>query len=90
MYVSTRSNILLTNFLAPLANLGQDWYYWTGRSTFRDANVSPNRNDWEIDIRSKRRLRAGYGLVMVMEPLGANSSNIIVTAGVRNLWAIAN
>ena len=90
MYVGLRTNILALNILAPLANLGQDWYYWTARSTFEETVTARARDDWEIDLRSKRSLRAGYGLVMVGEPLLANVSDIHITAGIRQLWAIVN
>jgi len=89
MYVSTRAAILTPTVLAPLSNAGQDWLYWTGRSTYREADHNKGES-WEIDLRSKRRLRGGYGLIMVIEPLAANTSIVTITVGARLLWAISN
>jgi len=78
--------------LAPLSTINdnQDWYYWTGRSTFRDTNDNLAPNYWDADIRSQRRLRAGYSLVMSIEPESVNTTNLTITASVRALWAISN
>ena len=89
VYVSSIAAISATTILAPLSNEDQDWYYWTARSTFTE-DVPQAGPTWEIDIRSKRRLRSGYGLVMTVEPLAANTADLELTVGLRLLWAISN
>ena len=88
MYVGTAANVVGANILQPLANENQDWYYWTARSTFREGEE--RQQSFEADIRSRRRLRGGYHLVMVGQPDSANASNITLTVGLRQLWAISN
>jgi len=91
MYVQTLQAIANLEILEPLGNLGQDWAYWTARSTLRETDADPGGSrEWDVDLRMKRRLRSGYGLVLVMEPLVANTGIIVVTASVRLLWAISN
>ncbi len=93
LYVSTRQAISQLEILLPLGagNTNQDWYYWTGRSTYGETNeVGQSSPDWDVDIRTSRRLREGYGLVLAIEPASANTSGIIITASVRLLWSVSN
>ncbi len=70
----------------PVADSNQDWLYWTRRSVqgiTAIGQATPNR--WEADIRSMRRLRGGYKLVMIIE----NQANQVASSlevAVRTLW----
>ena len=89
-YVSTQQAIDSLEILAPLANLDQDWHYWTARSTFREDTEPSDKTQWEVDIRSMRKLRHGYGFVLVAEPVLANTASIEMTVGARLLWSVSN
>ena len=54
IYVQTRQAIDNLEILAPLANTDQDWYYWIGRTLFREGVADSVTGDrWEVDLRSK-------------------------------------
>ena len=90
MYVQTQQAIDNLEILAPLSTLGQnqDWYYWTGRATFLEAAGGPN-DQFAVDIKSSRKLRQNFGLVLVAEPVGANTSAVDLVVGIRQLWQLA-
>jgi len=90
MYVADLQAIAASQIVAPLGsgNQNQDWAYWTARSTFREDDVVGI--NWDVDLKSKRRLRAGYGLVMVFEPRVANTVSLFISIGMRQLWTITN
>ena len=92
LYIQTLQAITQLEILQPLSaqNVDQDWYYWTARSTFRETSDNLDSLNWDVDIKTQRRLRSGYGMILVAEPVAANTSNIIITASVRQLWAISN
>ena len=69
----------------PLSDFNQDWYYWTGRFLKHQASSDANVSAWDVDIRSRRRLRGGYALMMAVEtPVFAVDQEMHV--GMRNLW----
>ena len=70
----------------PLSDFNQDWYYWTSRFLKHvTANQGPPAQQWEIDIRSRRRLRGGYALMLAAEtPIGGVDQELHI--GMRNLW----
>ena len=90
-YVQTQAATTALQIMAPIAAVNdlQDWYYWTARSTFREGDVN-TLESWEVDLRTKRRLRHGYGLVLVGEASASNLESISVTIGLRLLWVINN
>ena len=69
----------------PASDFNQDWYYWTGRSIKVRAPEGPQVVTWDADIRSMRRLRGGYRLVMVSET-GANEDSLEIHTTMRLLW----
>jgi len=89
MYVSTNAAISATTVLNPLGNVDQDWVYWTARSLFLETSANPGIH-WEVDLRGKRKLRGGFGFVIVVQPDASNTSELELTVGMRLLWAISN
>ncbi len=90
-YVGQLAAFIVPTVLAPLGNSQNDWHYWTHRSTFADnTDGSADRTTWEVDLRTKRRLRGGFGYFMVVEPAVANTALMDVIVGIRLLWAIQN
>ncbi len=70
----------------PLTDFQQSWYYWTERF-MQSAAGTINQVDWDVDLRTARRLRGGYGMVIISEtPLLGASSTLNIT--MRNLWRI--
>ena len=91
VYVSTNAAISASTVLNPLGNVDQDWVYWTARSTFMEVASSTNAGiSWDVDLRGKRKLRGGYGLVIVAQPDVSNTVDLELTVGMRLLWAISN
>jgi len=91
IYVLTQEAITATTILGPL-DVGQDiqdWYYWTARTTFRDAGTGDGNAqvNWEVDIKTQRRLRGGYGMVVVAAADTDNTVSMLLTLGIRSLWA---
>ncbi len=69
----------------PLSNFDQDWYYWTHRQFKRTTAAEQALASFDFEIRSKRRLRGGYALVMVVEnPVQLDAMNVNIA--MRNLW----
>ena len=92
VYVLTQEGIQQASIEDPLGLDGsrQDWYYWTSKATFRESEASPSNIHWEADIRTSRRLRSGYGLVMAARADTPNVVDMLLTASIRSLWAIEN
>ena len=86
IYVLSHEAFLQTALSDPTSDEGQDWYYWTARSAqAADVGVLLTGDKWDVDIRTARKLRAGYKLVMVINnPL----NNVITTMHIatRALW----
>jgi len=74
------------SFMDPASDAGQDWYYWTNKAVRQSSSDSQALWHWSIDIRSKRRLRGGYDLLMVAAAHSTNTVNLQVNIGFRNLW----
>ena len=68
----------------PGSDFNQDWYYWAARNTRATENDS--LVSWDADIRSARRLRGGYRLVMIVEAPASNVNDIAISPSMRNLW----
>ena len=80
LYVVNHEGFVQTAFSDPMSDEGQDWYYWTLRST-----ASLRATQWEADIRTARRLRAGYKLIVVVNnPLNPVPTQL--NLGIRSLW----
>jgi len=84
IYVVSHEAFDQTAFSDPTADEGQDWYYWTQRAV-QPNGISSQGDYWDIDLRTSRRLRAGYKLIMVVNnPLNDVVTNL--TVGLRTLW----
>ena len=66
----------------PMADEEQDWYYWwTGEVSLSDEGLLPVK----IDIRSARKFRGGYRLVLLTENVIAElTTEVSIMA--RTLW----
>ncbi len=70
----------------PEGDFFQDWYYWTRRAIMRDTAGEAAMVSWDADIRSMRKLRGGYKLVMVVtHPLNGNPLEL--RTSMRLLWS---
>ncbi len=70
----------------PASDFNHDWYYWTFRThKWTTAASQPPQISWDADIRSMRRLRGGYRLVMISENDMQDNATILRT-GMRLLW----
>ena len=74
----------------PVSDFNQDWYYWTERTLFRPSTQTDAIDRWSVDIRSARRLRGGYKLVLASESPGANTFDTALWVTMRNLWQITS
>ena len=84
--VVTRDARLAGIVPSPLNSFNQDWYYGTGRVFKKEVMGAPENFTWEVDIRTRRRLRGGYDLVLVVEnPI--NTDVTILTTAMRLLWS---
>ena len=69
----------------PEADFNQDWYYWTRRMHKQNTLDNPPMISFDADIRSKRRLRGGYALKMMVEN-PVNPDPLVVHISMRLLW----
>jgi len=84
IYVAGHEELAQTALNDPTADANQDWYYWTLRSLYPLA-VSSNQVQWEVDLKTMRRLRTGYKLLMVVNnPINTVASELNLAA--RLLW----
>ena len=67
----------------PLSDEDQDWYYWWGSDGI--ATTSTEILVARVDIRSARKLRGGYRLVILTEN-GLNELALNVSIMARTLW----
>jgi len=68
----------------PLSDFQQDWYYWQALGTA--WNINGEAVVVEADIRSARRLRGGFKLVLITESPASNSLDTELWMTMRNLW----
>jgi len=68
----------------------QGWYYWTARQVLGAGSGGPREMFWEADIRSARKLRGGFKLVMVSETTAINDLGTALFINMRNLWQITS
>ena len=88
VYVASHEEIVQLAVNDPNSDPLQDWYYWTNQIANLQAVTTQQTRQWDIDIRSQRRLRGGYDLVMVMAGNPANTVAVDLNMGIRALWAI--
>jgi len=67
----------------PISDTDQDWYYWMGREVDLEAS---NGKQFDFDIRSSRRLRAGFGLILVLETGVVAPTTLSLEFQARGLW----
>ena len=80
VYVASHEAFAQVALSDPCSDEGQDWYYWTQRTV-----ASVNGLQWDVDIRTARRLRAGYKLILVVN----NQLNEVASTlnlSIRSLW----
>ncbi len=89
IYVASHEALDQSALNDPNADAGQDWYYWTSR-TARLLTAADNAEmvSWDADIRSQRKLRGGYDLVLVSSALASNVVSLLSHISVRALWSI--
>ncbi len=70
----------------PAADVTQDWYWWDSwEGTLADAGLSTYTN--HFDIRTARRIREGYRLVLITENLGQELASFVHFRA-RTLWSM--
>ena len=70
----------------PASDFNQDWYYWTSRPLKVVAQGGLAQISWDVDIRTQRRLRGGYGLILVTQSL-IQSDATDLAISMRCLWS---
>ncbi len=89
IYVASHEALAQSAFNDPNADAGQDWYYWTSRALLGlSASDNTQGHTWDVDIRSQRRLRGGYDLILVSAGLSSNTIVINSLVSARALWSI--
>ena len=68
----------------PVTDFSHGWYYWTGRNLNMDTD-SPKQQNFDVDIRTMRRLRGGYRLVIISQTLGQEVATQLHLF-MRTLW----
>jgi len=74
------------SFMDPASDTGQDWYYWTNKVVSVASSNLQRSVQWNIDIRTSRRLRGGYDLLMVAAAHSTNTDTLVLNVGFRILW----
>ena len=88
IYVAGHEALLQTAFNDLNSDPEQDWYYWAARALRLDSAANGQVGiSWDVDLRSKRRLRSGYDLLLVMAGASTNVQPMLVTVTMRLLWA---
>jgi len=90
IYVADHEAIIQTAFNDPASDPEQDWYYWTARTIVIDGGSANAQHgiSWDVDLRTSRRLRSGYDLLLVMAGFSTNVNTVSITLTMRNLWMI--
>ena len=68
----------------PQVDLNQDWYYW---DSWEGVLINEGQHQVNFDIRTARKLREGYRLVMVMQSFIQELAGFI-RVDMRNLWTL--
>ena len=75
-------------FADPEGTAFQDYLYWTRRTGYAIGSGEVARfEDWNADIRSMRKLRGGYKLVLLASHPSANTESIDLRVSARFLWS---
>ena len=75
----------------PLSDFQQDWYWWTFMSNMKETFSSEASYQEVFDIRSARRLRGGFKLVLVTETsVGGHPVASELRVSMRNLWQVTS
>ena len=70
----------------PLSDFEHSWYWWAQRF-IPVQEPSAMHTEFDVDIRTMRKLRNGYGLALISEtPL--NPSALTVSFSARMLWSV--
>ncbi len=72
----------------PEGDFQQSWYYWNRWQTTFPTVAQVQRAMPMVDLRSSRRLRSGFKLVMVNETPATNTVAFEVHIAMRNLWRL--
>ncbi len=88
LYVVSHEGFDQTAFSDPNADFFQDWFYWTSRGIDVRSNNQAAMASWDVDIRSKRRLRGGYKFIMVAAGFSGNTVALELNVSMRLLWAM--
>jgi len=69
----------------PISDTDQDWYYWRAFGVKLELNA--NGFNFPFDIKTARKLRAGFGLILVFET-GVVTGGAVLQAEIqaRGLW----
>ncbi len=70
----------------PASNFNQDWYYWTRMMHKQFTLDGPPFTSRSADIRSRRRLRGGYDLILVLENVTQQLATVL-NVSMRLLWS---
>jgi len=68
----------------------QAWFYWTVRQITLQSTSVPREQFWDADIRSARKLRGGFKLVIISESVSTNDIDTSLFINMRNLWQITS
>jgi len=74
----------------PLGDLNHDWYFWRA-SAWHLPGVDPGQDAFTtmpIDIRSSRRLRGGYRLIVIVEKEVTTEVSWNMVFSLRSVWAL--
>jgi len=69
----------------PEVDFNQDWYYWTRRQMIPTTTETNGMVTWDVDIRTRRKLRGGYVLAMVVQT-STQEVALDLDVSMRLLW----
>jgi len=73
----------------PIGDQQQPWYWWDSLTMVRDTNAAPQTDSRDFDIRTSRKVRSGWKLVLVSETdAGNHPSATDLDISVRALWRL--
>ena len=87
IYVASHEALDQTAVYDPNADEGADWYYWTSRVVGVRSDNLQTTTSWDVDIRSQRRLRGDYVLLLVAAGNVTNGIAIDTNISMRFLWS---